>query len=167
MAFQQDLRRSYSSSAASSTPSFLPSCPLVSGLWSPEVFPILTKLERPCEWSLLQLPEIQAWPSHADNTEQEEREKNKKRLSRRFYHSHSPAIPPPFFVFERNPRKEKRKKIQVENSRIYTRRKWRSLLQIKVRKFQKAKTVVDLQKMCFASLIDKVREIVFLRTIAT
>ena len=29
--------------------------------------------------------------------------------------------------------------------------KWQSLLQIKLRKFQKAKTVVDLQKMCFAS----------------
>ena len=45
--------------------------------------------------------------------------------------------------------------------------KWQSLLQIKLRKFQKAKTVVDLQKMCFASRVDKVREIVFLRTIAT
>ena len=46
--------------------------------------------------------------------------------------------------------------------------KWQSLLQIKLRKFQKAKTVhvVDLQKMCFASLVDKVREIVLLRTIA-
>ena len=38
--------------------------------------------------------------------------------------------------------------------------------QIKLRNFQKAKTVIALQKMCCASLIDKVREIVFLRTIA-
>ena len=36
---------------------------------------------------------------------------------------------------------------------------------IKLRKVQRTKTVIALQKMCSASLIDKVREIVFLRTI--